>query len=95
MCQRNLSVRMEPTAAGSAGKAAALFGTNLPLSGLESILSYVLVYAEPVCTLLTLLLLPLGLKLTGVWLAVPLAQVITFVIAWAAKGRVDSHAETA
>ena len=52
-------------------------------------LSYLLVYAEPVCTLLALLLLPLLLKLTGVWLAVPIAQVITFVIAWIAKGRVD------
>ena len=37
-------------------------------------LSYILVYAEPVCTLLFLLTLPLGLKLTGVWLAVPLAR---------------------
>ena len=27
--------------------------------------------------------------LTGVWLATPVAQVITFVIAWAAKQRVD------
>ena len=58
-------------------------------------LSYVLVYAEPVCTLLALLLLPLALKLTGVWLAVPAAQVITFVIAWIAKRRVDRQAETA
>ena len=54
----------------------------------KTVLSYVLVYAEPVCTLLALLLLPLGLKLTGVWLAVPLAQAITFVIAFIAKGRV-------
>ena len=42
--------------------------------------SYVLVYAEPICTLLFLILLPPFLKLTGVWLAVPLAQVATFVI---------------
>ena len=55
-------------------------------------LSYLLVYAEPVCALLALLLLPLGLKLTGVWLAVPLAQVVTFVIAWAAKRSVDRAA---
>ena len=52
--------------------------------------SYLLVYAEPVCTLLTLLLLPPLLKLTGVWLATPIAQVVTFVIAWAAKRRVDA-----
>lgn len=51
---------------------------------------YLLVYAEPVCTLLTLLLLPPLLKLTGVWPATPTAQVVTFVIAWAAKRRVDA-----
>lgn len=51
---------------------------------------YLLVHAEPVCTLLTLLLLPPLLKLTGVWLATPIAQVVTFVIAWAAKRRVDA-----
>jgi len=42
-----------------------------------------------ICTLLMLLILPPMLKLTGVWLATPVAQVITFVIAWAAKQRVD------
>lgn len=46
----------------------------------ETVLSYILVYAEPVCTLLLLLVLPPFLKLTGVWLAVPLAQAVTFVI---------------
>ena len=46
-------------------------------------------YAEPVCTLLMLLILPPMLKLTGVWLAVPIAQVITFVIALIAKCHVD------
>ena len=56
----------------------------------KNALSYLLVYAEPVCTLLMLLILPLMLKLTGVWLAIPIAQVITFVIAWAAKRRVDA-----
>ena len=52
-------------------------------------LSYALVYAEPVCTLLLLALLPLALRLTGVWLAVPLAQVMTFVVAVCAKRHVD------
>lgn len=52
-------------------------------------LSYILVYAEPVCTLLFLLTLPLGLKLTGVWLAVPLAQTAAFLIALLAKRRVE------
>lgn len=46
----------------------------------ETVLSYILVYAEPVCTLLLLLILPLFWKITGVWLAVPLAQVLTFLI---------------
>ena len=46
----------------------------------ETMLSYILVYAEPVCTLLLLLILPLFRKITGVWLAVPLAQVLTFLI---------------
>lgn len=55
----------------------------------KTTLSYVLVYAEPVCTLLALLLLPLALKLTGVWLAVPLAQVVTFILALVAKRHVD------
>ena len=56
----------------------------------KNALSYLLVYAEPVCTLLMLLLLPPLLKLTGVWLATPIAQVITFVIACVAKRRVDA-----
>ncbi len=55
----------------------------------KNALSYLLVYAEPVCTLLILVILPPMLKLTGVWLAVPIAQVITFMIALIAKCRVD------
>ena len=47
----------------------------------KNALSYFLVYAEPLDTLLMLLILPPVLKLTGVWLAVPIVQVITFVIA--------------
>lgn len=58
----------------------------------KTVLSYVLVYAEPLCTLLLLLVLPLLLDLEGVWLAVLLAQVLTFVIAWIAKRRVDKAA---
>lgn|GEM_PF-3314954 len=56
----------------------------------KNALSYLLVYAEPLDTLLMLLILPPMLKLTGVWLAVPIAQVITFVIACVAKRRVDA-----
>ncbi len=47
--------------------------------------SYILVYAEPIFTLLLLLLLPWKLHLAGVWLAVPLAQTAAFVIALAEK----------
>lgn len=47
----------------------------------KTALSYILVYAEPIFTLLFLLILPPLCKLTGVWSAVPLAQCATFVIA--------------
>lgn len=56
----------------------------------KNALSYLLVYAEPLDTLLMLLILPPMLKLTGVWLAVPIAQVIAFVIACVAKRCVDA-----
>ena len=56
----------------------------------KNALSYLLVYAELLDTLLMLLILPPMLKLTGVWLAVPIAQVITFVIACVATRRVDA-----
>lgn len=57
----------------------------------KTVLSYVLVYAEPVFTLLLLLILPAASGLNGVWLAVPLAQVVTFVIAAASKRYVDKR----
>ena len=53
----------------------------------KAALSYLLVYAEPVCTLVFLLTLPLALKLNGVWMAIPAAQVCAFVIAVIAKRR--------
>lgn len=53
----------------------------------KAALSYLLVYAEPVCTLVLLLTLPLALKLTGVWAAIPAAQVCAFIIAVIAKRR--------
>lgn len=55
----------------------------------KTALSYLLVYAEPAGVLLFLLALPPVLGLQGVWLAVPLAQVVTFGIAVVAKGFVD------
>ena len=58
----------------------------------KTALSYLLVYAEPVCTLLLLLILPPVLGLDGVWLAVPLAQTVTFIIALIAKRSVDRAA---
>lgn len=55
----------------------------------KTVFSHVLVYAEPVCTLFFLLILPFVFQLTGVWLAIPLAQVVAFVIAFIAKYCVD------
>lgn len=55
----------------------------------RALLSYLLVYAEPLCTLVLLLLLPFFFGLGGVWAAVPAAQCITFVFAMAGKLRVD------
>ena len=55
----------------------------------KTIFSYILVYAEPICTLLNLLILPHLLNLSGVWLAIPLAQLITFFIALSVKYYVD------
>lgn len=57
----------------------------------KTVLSYVLVYAEPICTLLFLLVLPLVFKLTGVWLAVPFAQIVTFVVALILKRYIDKQ----
>ena len=48
-----------------------------------------LTYAEPVCTLVFLLTLPLAFKLNGVWAAIPAAQVCAFVTALVAKHRVE------
>ena len=42
---------------------------------------YTLVYAEPMLTFVLLLILPSFLKPEGVWLAVPIAQGLTFLIA--------------
>lgn len=51
----------------------------------KNILSYTLVYAEPVLTFVLLLILPSFLKLEGIWLVVPIAQGLTFLIALAEK----------
>ena len=53
--------------------------------------SYVLVYGESVGTLLMLFILPLGLKLTGVWLSMPVAQFVVFVIALVLKRLTDKN----
>lgn len=57
----------------------------------KAILSYLLVYAEPVCTLMFLLVLPLIFRLDGVWAAIPLAQICTFIIAFIAKNQIDYY----
>ena len=56
----------------------------------KAVLSYLLVYAEPVCTLVFLLVLPLTFQLGGVWAAIPAAQLCAFGIACIAKYRVDA-----
>lgn len=48
-------------------------------------LSYALVSAEPVFQLILFLLLPIFLGILGVWLAVPLAQVMAWVVSLCAK----------
>ena len=53
----------------------------------KTALSYVLVFSEPVLTFAVLLILPQLLKLTGVWLAIPAAQALTFCIAVPARRR--------
>lgn len=58
-------------------------------------LSYLLVYAEPIFTLVFLLLLPLGLKLNGVWFAIPLAQICSFVTAIIVKYKFDLFSKSA
>lgn len=47
----------------------------------KTMLSYVLVYAEPVSTLI----LPLLFGLNGMWMAVPATQFVTFCIAWSKR----------
>ena len=65
-------------------KVGVLFGASETANaGVAQVLPYFL------STLLFLLTLPLGLKLTGVWLAVPLAQTAAFLIALLAKRRVE------
>lgn len=58
-------------------------------------LSYALVFAEPLFQLVFLLLLPLFLGLLGVWLAVPLAQVMAWIVSVCAKRQVDRKIQMA
>lgn len=55
--------------------------------------SYILVYGEPLLTLLLLVVLPFmmpqSMKLTGVWLAMPMAQLLNCMIAIVLKQIVD------
>ena len=55
----------------------------------KAILSYVLVFAEPLFEFVLLLFLPLMLHLSGVWLAVPVSQIIACLIAVCAKHAVE------
>lgn len=47
--------------------------------------AYILVYAEPVMLFLFLLIVPRFWGITGIWVAAPLSQIITAIIALAAK----------
>lgn len=57
----------------------------------QSRLSYVLVYAEPLLLLALLFVLSPMIGIYGVWVTVPLSQVITWIIAVFAKRKVDSY----
>lgn len=59
----------------------------------KTALSYVLVFSEPVLTFAVLLILPQLFKLTGVWLAIPAAQALTFCIAVPARRRTQRARE--
>ena len=56
----------------------------------RAMFSYVLVYAEPILSLTAMLTIPPRLGLDGVWCAIPLAQVVTGIIAAGIKIRVDT-----
>lgn len=70
------------------------FTTSFCQSTEQSGFSYLLVYAEPILLLITLMVLPSFMGLSGVWLAVPLAQTLTFIIALLAKRNVDNRVLT-
>ncbi len=55
----------------------------------QSGFSYLLVYAEPVLLLIVLMVLPPLVGLNGVWLAVPFAQSLTWLVALIAKRNTD------
>ncbi len=55
----------------------------------KAILSYFLVFAEPLFEFILLLFLPLMLNLLGVWLAVPISQAIACLIAVCAQCAVE------
>lgn len=55
----------------------------------QSGFSYLLVYAEPVLLLVGLTAMPPLMGINGVWLAVPFAQLLTWLIALIARRKVD------
>ena len=82
---------------GAAASAAAGIHTRVTIAYFyateKTALSYVLVFSEPVLTFAVLLILPQLLKLTGVWLAIPAAQALTFCIAVPARRRTQRARE--
>ena len=61
----------------------------------KTVFSYVLVYGESVFTLLMLCILPRFNGLTGVWLSMPLAQLIIFITAFVLKSVADKDLKKA
>ncbi len=59
----------------------------------KSVLSYVLVYAEPITIFFFLLLLPhiFSLGILGVWMAIPLAQIVTWIISLFIRHKADKQ----
>lgn len=55
----------------------------------KTLFSYILVYGESISTLIMLCVLPLFLDITGVWLAMPVSQILMFTVALFTKKHID------
>lgn len=55
----------------------------------ENKLSYLLVYTEPILLFALLIILPKFMEITGVWAAIPMSQVFTWILSVLAKQKAD------